>query len=383
MVFFPEILRTSCAEKARYMNSKKLKRWAIILASVIAVTGTAATVGLRYATKALKGQVEQALGPESEVGEIVAGWSTIEVRRVRIRAPKGWPAADALRAQRIVIAPDLLGLVSGKIRIDRIDIDQAYISVLRTRDGRLRLLPSLLERPKQAGATSTAPAVSIGAIELRGGAMEYFDATVRQPAHKIRLEQLHAKVADLEVPSLSGRTRIDLDGTIKGVHRNGTMAIAGWTELADKNSELSTKLRGVDLIALQPYLIKATESGVRRGTMDLDIKSKVRKNQLNAPGTITLSGLELAPSDSGAGTFMGVPRQAVVTSLKDRDGKIVVQFVLEGNLNDPKFSLNESFAKRMGTSVAALLGISIEGLARGVGGTAEGLGGVIKNLFGQ
>ncbi|OGB24689.1 MAG: hypothetical protein A3I66_18025 [Burkholderiales bacterium RIFCSPLOWO2_02_FULL_57_36] len=365
------------------MNSKKLKRWAIILASAIVVLGTAATVGLHYAAKALKSQVEQALGPESEVEEIVAGWSTIEVRGIRIRAPKGWPATDALRAQRIVIAPDLLGLVSGKIRIDRIDIDQAYISMLRARDGRLRLLPSLLERPKQAGGTSTAQAVSIGAIELRGGVLEYFDATVRRPAHKIRLEQLHAKVDNLEVPSLSGRTGIDLKGTIKGVHRNGTMAIAGWTELADKNSELSTRLRGVDLIALQPYLIKATESGVRRGTMDLDIKSKVRKNQLNAPGTITLSGLELAPSDSGSGTFMGVPRQAVVTSLKDRDGKIVVEFVLEGNLNDPKFSLNDSFAKRMGMSVAAVLGISIEGLVSGVGGAAGGLGGVIRNLFGQ
>jgi hypothetical protein len=365
------------------MHSKNLKRWAIILAGVIAVIGIAATVGLHYAAKALKSQVEQALGPESEVGEIVAGWSTIEVRRVRIRAPNGWPAADALRAQRIVIAPDLRGLVSGKIRIDRIDIDQAYISVLRARDGRLRLLPSLLEKPKKKAGKSTAPAVSIGAIALSGGVLEFFDATVRRPAHKIRLEQLHAKIDNLEVPSLSGRTRIDLEGTIKGVHRNGSMAIGGWTELADKNSELSTKLRGVDLIALQPYLIKATETGVRRGTMDLDIKSKVHKNQLNAPGIITLRGLELAPSDSSSGTFMGVPRQAVVTSLKDRDGKIVMQFILEGNLNDPKFSLNESFAKYLGMSVAAVLGISIEGLARGVGGTAEGLGSVIKGLFGQ
>src|SRR3569832_2604227 len=141
-------------------KSNKLKRWAIILAGAIVAAVIAATVGLHYATKALKSQVEQALGPESEVGEIVAGWSSIEGREGRSRAPRGWPAADALRAQRIVIAPDLRGLVSGKIRINRIDIDQAYLSVLRARDGRLRLLPSLLEKPKQAGGTSTAPAAS-------------------------------------------------------------------------------------------------------------------------------------------------------------------------------------------------------------------------------
>src|SRR3954471_22420881 len=99
------------------MKTIKARRWVIILVGAIVVIGIAAAVGLHYATKILKSQVEQALGPESEIGEIAAGWAAIEVRGVRIRAPKGWPAEDALRAQRIVIAPDLLGLVSGKIRI--------------------------------------------------------------------------------------------------------------------------------------------------------------------------------------------------------------------------------------------------------------------------
>jgi hypothetical protein len=122
---------------------------------------------------------------------------------------------------------------------------------------------------------------------------------------------------------------------------------------------------------------------VKRGSLDLDLKSTVRNNRLHAPGTVTLKGLELAPSEGAMGTFMGVPRSLVISALKNRDDQIRVQFTLEGNINDPQFSLNESFSKRMAASVAETLGISIEGLTRGVGNAAQGFGNAVKKLFGN
>jgi uncharacterized protein involved in outer membrane biogenesis len=368
------------------MTKDKFKRVATVALIAIAVLVAAAMVGMHFAANALKSRVEQALGADSEVGEITVGWSAIEVRRVRIRAPKGWPAPDALRAQRIVIVPDLRGLLSARIRVQRITIEQAYLSVLRTRDGRLRLLPSLLEthaKPAASGSAAPAPAVAIGRIELSDGVLELFDATVRQPPYKVRLQQLHAGVENLLVPALTGRITLRLDGVVKGVQHDGKLAIDGWAELSSKNSEIKTVLHGVDLIALQPYLIKASETGVRRGTLDLDLKSTVSGHHLHAPGTITLTGLELATGGGAMGTFMGVPRQAVVASLKNSDDQIAVHFTLDGNIDDPHFSLNESFSKYIGTAVAATLGISIEGLTRGVGAATEGLGDVVKKMFGK
>jgi len=367
--------------------NKNMKRALLVSAAAITAAGIAAAVGLRLATTALKNQVEQALGADSEVAAIAVGWSSIEARGVRIRAPKGWPAEDALRAERVLVTPDLRSLFSAQARVSRIVVDKPYLSVWRTREGKLRLLPSLLEKAhngaEPVAAPSAAMTLGIGAIELRDGVLEFFDSSVRQPAHKIRLEQLHAGVENLRVPSLAGRTGIALDGTIKGVQRDGKLSIAGWAELADRNSEIATRLSGVDLVALQPYLIKASETGVRRGALDLSMKSTVRNNVLRAPGTVSLNGLELAPGNGALGTFMGVPRQAVVAGLKNRDGKISIRFTLEGNLDDPQFSLNESIAKRIGASIAETLGISIEGLTRGVGNAAEGLGGVVKKLFGK
>jgi hypothetical protein len=366
------------------MKNNRLKRAAIILAVVVGVAVAATMAGLHFAAGALKGQVEQALGAESEVDEIVVGLSSIELRGIRIRAPKGWPAEDALRARRVIVTPDIGGLFSAKVRVHRIVIEQAYLSVLRSRDGRLRLVPSLLEKKAKADAGGgAAPSVAIGSIELQDGVLEFFDATVRQPAHRIRLEQLQAGVDDVHVPDLKGRIHIQLDGVVKGVQRNGKLSIKGWAELANKNSEIATRLQGVDLLAFQPYLIKASETGVRRGTLDLDLKSTVRANRLHAPGVVTLTGLELAPSTGALGTFMGVPRQLVIAALKNSNDQIRMQFILEGNLNDPQFSLNESFAKRMAASVAESLGISIEGLTRGIGNAAEGLGSAVKKLFGK
>jgi len=360
-------------------GKKRLIVGAIVVAGVLVI---AAVVGLQFAMRVLKDQVQQALGPDSEVGEIVVNVSSIELRGIRIAAPKGWPAAETLRAERVVVRPDLLGLFSARIHVPHILVDKAYVSVLRGRDGKVRLLPSLLEKkPGEAGEAP--PEVSIGVIELRNGELDFFDATVRQPAHKTRLEQLHARVEDLRLPSLSSRTAIQIDGQVKGVQRNGKLSITGWAELANRNSEIATKLQGVDLVALQPYLIKASETGVRRGTMDLRLKSTVRKNRLHAPGTVTLTDLELAPAAGPFNTFMGVPRQAVIAAMKNRKGQISIDFTLDGNLDDPRFSLNENLALRMGAAVAETLGISIEGLTKGVGGVAEGIGGVVKKLFGR
>lgn len=362
------------------MKTKTLKR-ALLAAVLITVTlGIALAAGLHYASGLLKTRIEQALGPESEVGEVVVGWSGVELRDIRIRAPKGWPAQDALRAARVTVTPDLVGLVSARIHVPRITVAQPYLSVLRTREGRMRLLPSLLER--KSGGGDGVP-VTIGSVVLEDGVLEFFDASVRRPAHRTRLENLQASVGELVLPALAGRTRLKLEGTVKGVRRDGRLAVQGWAELASRNSEIRTALRGVDLVALEPYLIKASETGVKRGSFDLDLNSRVRANRLHAPGKATLSDLELRAGGGPFATFMGVPRQAMIAAMKNRDGRISIDFTLEGDLDDPKFSLNENFALRMGAAVAQGLGISLEGIASGVGSAAEGIGNAVKGLFGR
>ena len=379
------------------MTVGKGKRWGLIALAVLVVLIAGGIVGFRVAVGVLKGKVVEALGPDSEITGIRVGWASVDVEGLRIKGPRGWPAADTLRAERIAIVPSLRSVLSGQFRVHSITIVRLYLSALRTKEGQLQMIPSLLAAATGKGppAGSPAPAaaprtVTVGRITLSDGVLELFDATVAQPPLKIRLEQIQATVRDIVVPALTGKTGLDLASVLKGVQRDGTVAIAGWAEIASKDSSLHTTLRSVDLVALQPYLIKARETGVQKGTLDLDLQSDVRKNRLKAPGKLTISDLELAPAKDAFGTFMGVPRDALVASLKNKDNKIAVSFVLEGDINNPQFSLNEALTTQLASSMAETLGVSLGGVAKGVGGlgqkgveaAGEAAKGAVQQLFG-
>jgi hypothetical protein len=128
--------------------------------------------------------------------------------------------------------------------------------------------------------------------------------------------------------------------------------------------------------------------------VDLDLQSDVRKNRLHAPGKVTIANLEFAPTGGMRDTFMGAPRSTVLAFMKGKDNKITVNFTLEGDINNPQFSLNETLATRVASSLAEGLGVSIRGVAEGAGAIgrkgadvigegAKGIGGAIQGLFGD
>lgn len=344
------------------------------LPAVLAVGGI---VGYRAAIGELKHQVETALGPESQIESIDVGLSGVTVTGLRIGAPKGWPAKDTLRAERVTIAPSLMAALTGKLRVESITVVAPYLSVLRTRNEKIRLLPSLLEKKSQPAASGgSVPDVAIGRIVLRDGAVDFFDASVQQPALKIGLRQIELTVSDLNVPGLSGRTDFDFSGVLKGKRRDGRVEMRGWADIGSRDSSIKTRLDGVDLVALQPYLIRAAEAGVETGSLDFEIASELRNRQLKAPGRIVISDLKLS-ADSGS--FMGMPRQAVLFFLKDKDGRIAVDFTLTGDINDPKFSLNEVLSTQIAAAIANLMGVSLEGVAEALGTVGQGSAAVLDD----
>jgi hypothetical protein len=236
--------------------------------------------------------------------------------------------------------------------------------------------------------------VRLGSISLEDGVVEIFDATVAKPPLKIRLEQIEASVHDVSVPDLRGRSRFELDGVVKGPTSDGHAHLDGWAEIATRDSSITTRLRSIDLVPLQRYLIQKGEAGIESGRFDLDVRSDVKDRHLHAPGTISLTGLRLASSGGVAGTFMGMPRRAVLAGLEEKGGTIRTEFTIEGDIDHPDFSLNNALSTRLAYSLAETLGISVVGLVEGVetlghagasaaGDAAKGLGGALQDLLGR
>ncbi|RZL03357.1 MAG: DUF748 domain-containing protein [Rubrivivax sp.] len=356
--------------------------WAGAALSAVAVV---AVVAFQVTVHRLHANIEKALGPGATVGALQLGWASVELRDLRVRASRpGWPAEDELRASRVTVVPEMASLFGNAWRVRSVAVDGAYMSVLRSPDGKLHVLPALFDHTAVPGSPATqkpptsdeaAPHIQIGHVSMAGSQLAFYDASVRKPAHPIRIDQLAIELDHIAIPALDQPMRIDLQGMVKGPHRDGQIKVAGEFTPATHDAQLKGQLAGVDLIALQPYLVKLNEGGVRAGTLDLVFDAKVVKNQLHAPGVITLTGLELNDGGGLLGTFAGVPRRAVIASMSEK-GRIELKFSLDGRLDDPRFSLNEQLAMRAAAGLAESLGVTL-------GGMVEGVGSVIKGLFGH
>jgi hypothetical protein len=375
-----------------------MRRWQIILLVLVVVVGVAVVAGYRMGVRLLQGKIVAALGDGSRLTELKINWFSIELAGLQIDAPKGWPAPRTLEAERVVIVPDLRTLATDQLRISSIVVEKPYLSMLRT-PGKLTVVPSLIEslRNKRDGAAdqrgATARTVTISTIELKDGTAELYDATVSRPPLRTRIEQIDGVIHDVTAPA-SGKIRFDMAGVVKGVQRDGGAQLSGWVGPAARDSSSRVTLAAVDLVALQPYLVKKNEARVSRGSLDLNLDSEVRNYFLDGKGRLVLKDLEFAPARGFLDTFMGLPRNAVIAFLQDNNNAVDVNFLLKGDTRHPNFSLNEDLSTRVATAMARRLGVDIKSVAEGIGtfgrkgmegagSLVEGIGSAIKDLFGD
>ena len=344
----------------------------------------------RLALARLEASLLAALGPRATVGAVDLGWTGLTVHHLRVAGAPGWPAGEELQARKVRVQAALSGawggLWGGVWPVARIEVEDAQVVLLRTRDGRLSVLPAVLGPAATSGAASspatsaatgpTQARVRVEQVRLRRVQVDLYDASLpqRRP-HRVRLADLQAQIGPLTLPALDQPVQIDLTAVLKGPRHDGQLSLQGeWTP-ATRDANLQARLQGVDLLALQPYLLRVAEGGVRRGRLDLQLQATVRGQVLRAPGQVTLTGLELADGPGLLGQLSGLSRRAAVAALSRRD-QIQLRFTLEGRLDDPRFSVNDSLAKRFATGLAEALGVSIEGVV-------EGVGDVFKGLFGR
>ena len=375
-----------------------MKRWHIALLAVVILLSTSIVIGYQLGVRLLQDRIVAALGAGSSVAELKVNWFSLDVFGVTIAAPKDWPTGRTFRAARVRIIPSLRTLLTDQIHISSIVFEEPYVSVMRT-SGKWVIFPGLTEtregkKNAEASRANFSPrAVTISKIELQDGIVELFDATVSRPPLKTRLERVGAVIRNVTAPSLQTRTHIESAAIVKGIRRDGRAKVSGWVGPNRGDSSSQITLDAVDLVSLQPYLVKIGEGQVRKGTLDLRLNSDIRANRLDGTGKIIIRNLEFAQSRGYLETFMGIPRSALINFLKNNENAIDVDFVLTGDTSNPNFSINEAIATRVAMGMAAELGVSIRGLAEdfgtlgrrsveGAAGVAEGVGSVVRRLFG-
>jgi hypothetical protein len=373
------------------MAASKTRRVALWAGGVVLVLVLAVVGGGLFVVHEMKERVLEALGPLGSAEDIDVTPGRITLTRVRLRGPQGWPTDDALRAERVTLTVDLHTLLSRPLHVRGVVVDGFYLSVARFADGSVNLLPSLRESTSLVAASSPEGAGHaqeerlIDRVAFERGSIEFFDESVQKPAYRILVTNAHATIDHLRLPDLTDPSQMDMAGSIKGPSHTGTVAFSGWMKIANKDSQTHTALHNVDIATLDPYLLQkaGAKTTVTGGTIDLTLDATVRDYHIHAPGTVVLNHLQLSDNGNPLDTFLSIPTKVAVAALKDHQGQIKVDFELDGNLRDPKFSLNESLSRKIAAGFAKVLGVSAEGVAKNAGDAVKGIGQALKNLLGK
>ncbi len=373
------------------MTMSRMTKVLISFAACLVLFSVAAIVGYRFLTRTIQTRLLAALGPEAVLDGVEVGPRTVTIKNLRIKG-KGKGGQDLLTVERIVITPSLRSLPTGQIRLSTVELERPTVTITLQPGGRMDLpLPLPAPGPGESGG-SQGPQVAISQVRVHDGVIDLTDLTVPGRRVRLRLEKVGASVAELAVPLAAGKSPLEFEGVLRGRQADGRVKLSGWVEPLTQDASVKTTLRSIDLTLFTPYLLRVQEAEVDRGRLDMDLDFQVRQRKVRAPGKAIISDLQLRAGPGVGSTFMGVPRQGVVNLLKSREGKIELTFRVEGDLNDPRFQLQQSFATAMATGLAEQLGVSVKGIGGGIvglgqkgagalGDTAQQLGKGLKGLF--
>ena len=240
--------------------------------------------------------------------------------------------------------------------------------------------PSKTPQPKasealasmQHAAASAAPPlpVRIGSIDVAEGSADFADLSLILP-FAARIEHLGGSVTSLSSDSAS-RATVSLDGKLQP---SGTAQVRGSINpLAQVVFlDLGVVFRDFDMPVLTPYSGEFLGHTIDKGQMSMDLGYRLEGRRLVGKNKIHLDQLELGDKvDSPEATHL--PVGLAIAILKDKDGKIDLDVPVEGDLDDPKFSIGRviwnfvmSLLKKVATAPFALLG----GMFGGGGGGEE------------
>ena len=109
--------------------------------------------------------------------------------------------------------------------------------------------------------------------------------------------------------------------------------------------------------------------------------AKVVSNKINAPGKAVLRNLEFKSGSSMGNTVFDVPLSAVGSFLKNNKDGIAVNFILEGDLDNPKFSLKQDFINKIIAGITGQIGGSVKGAGELFIDGFKSIGSNIKKRF--
>ncbi|MBD9426662.1 DUF748 domain-containing protein [Pseudomonas sp. PDM15] len=223
--------------------------------------------------------------------------------------------------------------------IDKINLLQPYARFIINEDLTTNINDLVIAQPadpnsKPAPAGKQLP-IRIGGVNIKEGSANFADFSLT-PNFATAIQQLNGQIGTLDNQSPKTAS-VDIKGkvdkyapvTIKG----------GLTPFDPMNSlDIATSFKNVELTTLTPYSGKFAGYRIKKGRLNLDLHYQIEKGQLNAENKLLLEDLQLGEKVDSKDA-VDLPIRLAVALLKDTKGNIDIQLPVQGNLNDPQFSV--------------------------------------------
>ncbi len=225
------------------------------------------------------------------------------------------------------------------------------------------------ESQGEAGPPAGAFALTVGRVNVSGGAADFSDLSLPLP-FAAAISELNGQMSTISSVS-SEPAKIALKGR---VDEYGLVEIGGDIRPTDPtaSTDISVQFRNVDMPRLSPYTTKFAGRKIDAGRLGLDLRYRLDNGRLAGDNGIRIEKLKLGDKVDSPGA-VDLPLGLAVALLTGPDGSIKLDMPITGNVDDPQFSIGGVVMKTFANLIAKLAASPFNLLGRLVGMDTEKL----------
>ena len=366
-----------------------MKKWFLLVGVLVLLFVGGYFVLSFYAARFIEPHLQKVMGRGFTLEETKPGITYVAAKGIRYEDPDS--KQRFLQIEEVRVYPSLLSFLRKSLCIRELTILQPSFFFYRSRDGGV-VGPLVMRKTEGEGKEVSEEKkreepvqVQIDRIRIRQGSFAFEDRKVGEPPAQIKLRDIDFEMGEIEYPITSVRSPVRFEAKMDGKGQGGSIEIKGWIDAKTMDMETSLRLRDVDIKTFEPYYRKRVTAEIESGVMGMDSKITVKEKRIDAAGELDLINLRVK---EGNGMVFWIPTQTLVSVLEKKGHQIKAKFHVKGNIDNPRFSLQETFLTQVAISLAQALGMPIkvigeemlQGTLKGEKGTIEGLQS-LKELF--
>lgn len=223
--------------------------------------------------------------------------------------------------------------------IDKIELQRPYARFVINEDLSTNVSELIIPQPQTPAASQPADskplAIRIGGVAISDGSANFADFSLT-PNFATAIQQLNGTIGTLDNQSPKAAS-VDIRGK---VDRYAPVSIKGSLIPFDplNSLDIATRFKNVELTTMTPYSGKFAGYRIRKGRLNLDLHYRIDQGKLNAENKVLVENLQLGEKVDSPDA-VDLPVRLAIALLKDTQGNIAIELPVQGDLNNPQFSV--------------------------------------------